>query len=348
MTTPAGGQEAPHFTRQLLLSTLRYLRGDFQATLTGEAPDARAQARLDAARALGLGPPLAEAVLAAMASAETEAEGAAWPGGLEVRYAAVIGALRALAETSSALTPAGVQAARLEGLGPVLAEAERAASSAHRRRLAQRLRGLYVIIDPALTGGRDAAWVAAEALAGGATALQLRVKETDAGDWLLLAQRLAALTREADAVLFVNDHADMTVAAGADGVHLGQHDLPLAAARSVLRPWHLAGTSNALVEEARASLAGGADYIAVGRMFETSSKANTRPAGPARLAEVRALIPADGPPLVAIGGITPANVAEVARAGADGVCVIGAVTGAPDPRAAAAGLLAAFRAGQGA
>ncbi|MEK9658808.1 MAG: thiamine phosphate synthase, partial [Chloroflexota bacterium] len=250
------------------------------------------------------------------------------------------------AEASAALTPSGAQAARLEGLWPVLAAAERAAASAHRRRLAERLHGLYVIVDPALTGGRDPAWVAAEALAGGATALQLRVKETDAGDWIPLAQRLAALAREAGAALFINDHVDVAIASGADGVHLGQHDLPLAAARAVLRPWHLAGTSNALVEEARASLEGGADYIAVGRMFETASKANTRPAGPARLAQVRALVPAGGPPLVAIGGITPANVGEVAQAGADGVCVIGAVTGAPDPRGAAATLLAAFHAGQ--
>ncbi|MEK9659627.1 MAG: hypothetical protein VW450_06770, partial [Chloroflexota bacterium] len=75
MTTPSGGQKAPHFTRELLLGTLRYLRGDFQATLTGQAADARAQARLDAARALGLGPPLAEQVLSAMADAEVEAEG---------------------------------------------------------------------------------------------------------------------------------------------------------------------------------------------------------------------------------------------------------------------------------
>ena len=123
---------------------------------------------------------------------------------------------------------------------------------------------------------------------------------------------------------------------GADGVHLGQNDMSVAAARTSLRPWQIAGTSNALATEADASVQAGADYVAVGRMFPTGSKADTRPAGPETLRAVRDAMPPDGPPLLAIGGITPENAAEVARAGADGVCVIAAVTQADDPRAAAA------------
>src|SRR5690606_5271039 len=121
---------------------------------------------------------------------------------------------------------------------------------------------------------------------GGATAIQLRDKARDKGDALPLAQQIADLCRTAGVTFLINDHPDVAVAVGAHGVHLGQHDLPLRAARRVLAPWQVAGTSNALVEEARASYQQGADYIAVGRMFPTSSKSNTRPAGPETLAKV--------------------------------------------------------------
>ena len=140
----------------------------------------------------------------------------------------------------------------------------------------------------------------------------------------------------------MNDHADVAVAAEADGVHLGRHDLSLAAAREVLRPWQIAGTSNALVEEAKASCEAGADYVAVGRMFPTDSKANTRPAGLETLRAVREVVPSGGPPLLATGGITQENAGQVARAGADCVCVTAAVTQADDPREAVARLREAF------
>ncbi len=213
-----------------------------------------------------------------------------------------------------------------------------------RRNVTDRLRGLYVILDPAQTDGRDPAGVAEQAIAGGATAIQLRDKEHDKGDTLPLARRLSELCAAAGVTLLINDHPDVAVAVGANGVHLGQHDLPLHEAQRVLRPWQVAGTSNALAGEARASYEQGADYIAVGRMFPTGSKSNTRPAGPETLREVRGLVPADGPPVVAIGGITPENVGEVASAGADGFCVIASVTQADDPRAAAETLLSAFAA----
>jgi thiamine-phosphate diphosphorylase len=126
-------------------------------------------------------------------------------------------------------------------------------------------------------------------------------------------------------------------------VHLGQHDLPVADARATLKPWQLAGASNALVDEAVVSASAGADYLAVGAMFPSGSKSNTRHAGPETLRRVRQAIPPGGPPLVAIGGITRENVAQMAQAGADTVCVIGAVTQAENPRQAAEALLAAFR-----
>ena len=202
-----------------------------------------------------------------------------------------------------------------------------------------KMRGLSVIVDPTLTGGRDVLAVAQAALEGGATAIQLRDKIHDKGDVLPLARQLTELCQRYGAACIINDHADLAVACGAHGLHLGQHDLPLAEARRVLHPWQFVGRSNALLEEAQRSYQEGADYIAVGAMFPSGSKEKTRPAGPETLHRVRQAIPADGPPLVAIGGITHDNVAQVIQAGADGVCVIGAVALAPDPTQAARTLL---------
>ena len=218
---------------------------------------------------------------------------------------------------------------------------------AARQQAVAKLRGLYVLIDPEQTGGRDPVQVAMQALEGGATALQLRDKLRDKGDSLALAQRLVLLCQEYDATCIINDHADLAVAVGAHGVHVGQHDLPVGLARRVLKPWQLAGTSNALVEEAVASYEDGADYIAVGDMFGTRSKSNTRPAGPDTLRKVREAVPADGPPLIAIGGIDKGNVWEVAKAGADGIAVMSAVTLAEDPAQAAEEILRAFRSAKG-
>ena len=338
------GQDAPHFTREWLLSALRYVRGDFAAALSGEAADdERARSRMRTARALGLDV-VAPSVLSAIDEAVERISALQWPGGLEVRYLALLGALREIAEVSTATMPRGPEYAELSDLARVLSAAELAAASGFRRRTAERFRGLYVIVDPDLTNDRDPVWVARQALEGGATALQLRVKGRDKGDWAELAEELARTCEGHGAALVVNDHPDVAVAAGAHGVHLGQHDLPLAAARRTLRPWQIAGTSNALVTGAQEALDQGADYIAVGRMFHTGSKADTRAAGPETLREVRGLIPSGGPPLLAIGGITTENVGEVAAAGADCICVIAAVTQAENPREAAERLLSAFRA----
>ncbi len=338
-------QDPPHFTRELLLSALRHLRGDFEASLTGQAIDTeRARARMQTARVLGLDA-LAPSVISAIDEAIEHLSALQWPGGIEVRYLALVGALRQMAEVSAATMPRGPEYAELSDLARALSAAEIKTGSHFRRRIAERLLGgLYVIVDPDLTNDRDPVWVARQALEGGATALQLRVKGRDKGDWAELAGQLSRECEERGAALLVNDHPDVAVAAGAHGVHLGQHDLPLAAARRTLRPWQIAGTSNALAAEAQAALEAGADYLAVGRMFHTGSKADTRAAGPETLREVRGLLGPDGPPLVAIGGITPENVGEVAAAGADAICVIAAVTQADDPREAAERLLSAFRA----
>jgi thiamine-phosphate diphosphorylase len=204
-----------------------------------------------------------------------------------------------------------------------------------RQAKAAELKGLYVIVDPEQTAGRPVPEVAAAALEGGAVAVQLRDKKSDKGAMLKTATTLAAICAGRKALFFANDHADIARLSNADGLHVGQADLPVAAARKVLAPDQLIGTSNALFEEALVSESSTADYVAVGRIYETASKSNTRPAGLETLRRVKKAV---GVPVVAIGGINESNVVPVVQAGADAVCVVRAVCGARDPRAAAARL----------
>jgi thiamine-phosphate pyrophosphorylase len=199
---------------------------------------------------------------------------------------------------------------------------------------------LYVVLDRAAAAGRDLGDLLDAAIAGGARMFQLRDKSSPSGRLLPLAEQLRARCRDAGAVFIVNDRVDLAVAVGADGVHLGQDDLPPRVARPLLRPGMILGVSTHSVEQARRAQADGADYVAVGSMFPTRTKPDFELVGPAL---VRALRPEIRVPLVGIGGITPDNVGEVIRAGADGVAVISAVCGALDPAAASAHFLAAIR-----
>ena len=200
---------------------------------------------------------------------------------------------------------------------------------------------LYVVLDRTAAHGRDLVDLLALALAGGSRMIQLRDKEWPSGRLLPLAERLRAACAAAGATFIVNDRIDLALAVGADGVHLGQEDLPARAARPLLRPGMILGISTHSVEQARAAQADGADYVAVGSMFATTSKADFQLVGPDLLRKLRGEIRV---PLVGIGGITPDNVSEVIRAGADGVAVISAVCAAADPQAAAARFLAQIRA----
>lgn len=203
----------------------------------------------------------------------------------------------------------------------------------------RQIRGLYVVLDPAFVRGRTVVDVAAAALAGGARIVQWRDKQRDKGLQLAEATAVRRLCAEAGALFIVNDHADLALVLEADGVHVGQTDLPVDAVRRILPADAIVGCSAATVDEARAAVAAGADYLGVGAMFPTDSKANARPAGPATLRQIRAAVDV---PLVAIGGITPANVGAVVEAGADAVAVIRAVVAAPDVQAAAAALVEAM------
>ena len=213
----------------------------------------------------------------------------------------------------------------------VLVRAEQHVSNDIRKDRASKIGGLYVIVDPEVTRERSVEEIAEAALRGGARVLQLRNKVQAKGDVLTTARQLQALCESHDATFIVNDHADLAASCGSHGLHLGQHDLPLGEARRILQSWQLIGTSNALLQEALESQAQGADYIAVGSIYPTSTKEATRPAGLEALHKVKE---ATTSPVVAIGGITEANVEEVVRAGADCVCVVSAVSLAEDPEEA--------------
>lgn len=204
------------------------------------------------------------------------------------------------------------------------------------------VRGLYAMVDvPATVEGGAATALAGALVDGGARIVQLRMKGADAAAQLAIARTLAPWCRARGVTFIVNDRVDVALAAGADGVHLGQDDLPLAAVRSLAPRGFVIGVSTHDEAQARAAAAA-ADYIGFGPCFTTSSKANPDPVvGVPRLARVCAASPI---PVVAIGGITLDTVAAVAAAGAAAAAIIRAVNGAPDVTAAARLVTAAFAA----
>ena len=251
------------------------------------------------------------------------------------------GLLTVLEDTGEIPADAGLQLRR------ALNDAVDRISAVVRQVQAGRIRGLYVIIDPEVTGGRDPLEIARAAINGGARMLQLRDKLRDKGEQLPLGTALRDLCAANDALLIINDHADLAAALGPEhvGLHVGQTDLPVAEARKVLAPGQVLGRSNREIELIVESQQMGADHVAFGAMYTTTTKEVTRaPQGPERLKQARA---AARVPLVAIGGITAENVAPVVEAGADAICVTAAVGSAPNPEGAAAELTDAIRAAGG-
>ncbi|HEY0019235.1 MAG TPA: thiamine phosphate synthase [Longimicrobium sp.] len=203
--------------------------------------------------------------------------------------------------------------------------------------LADRLR-LIVVTDPDCGAGRDVAGVVRAALRGGAPAIQLRMKDASAREMAEMARALLVHTGAAGALLFINDRVDVALAVEADGAHVGQDDLPVAAARRIVPPGFLLGVSAETAELALAAQADGADYVGAGPVYATGSKADAGDAvGVGRIAEVAAAVRI---PVVGIGGITIANAPPVIAAGAAGIAVISAVMRAEDPEAAVRALLA--------
>ena len=176
----------------------------------------------------------------------------------------------------------------------------------------------------------------AVALAAGVRLFQYRNKSGSRKEIYNVSYELAGMVKRSGGVFIVNDHADIAKAVDADGVHLGQDDLPLEYGRKVLGGDKVIGISTHSVEQAREAEAAGADYIGFGPLFPTT----TKNAGPHQGVErLRLLRNAVTLPVLAIGGITLDTLGEAMRAGADGVAVISAVLSAPDPGAAARELI---------
>lgn len=195
-----------------------------------------------------------------------------------------------------------------------------------------------MILDPQVADGHDLVHIAREAIAGGARMIQWRDKTREKGMQLAELEAIAAVCHEARVPLIINDDADVALAVGADGVHVGQKDLPVAVVRRLGPEW-IIGASTNNVAEAKKAAADGADYVSVGNLFGTLSKENTRPATLDVLTHVKEAVKV---PVCGIGGIMEMNIASVIAARADIASVISAVVLAEDPRAATARLAKSF------
>ena len=192
---------------------------------------------------------------------------------------------------------------------------------------------LYLVTDRALARGRPLVDLVRQAVDGGVTIVQLREKETSTREFVDVAKALREMLAPLGVPLVINDRLDVALAVGADGVHLGQDDMPAAAARGLLGKDKLLGVSVSTVEEARRAEAEGADYLGVSPIYATPTKTDTpSPVGLAGLAAVRA---ATRLPLVAIGGLHADNLSEVLANGVEGIAVVSAIMAADDPGAAA-------------
>ncbi len=198
--------------------------------------------------------------------------------------------------------------------------------------------GLYVISDRTQTQGRSLEEVVGACIQGGARVFQLREKDLEARELTALAERLLRLITPAGGLLLINDRVDVALAVRANGAHLSQRGLPPAVARRLLGPTRLLGVSCHSLAEAEEAQQGGADFIVLGPIFYTPSKALYGP--PLGLALLREVRPRIRMPVFAIGGITAANRPQVLAAGADGIAVISAVMAGPDVSTAVRALLA--------
>lgn len=191
---------------------------------------------------------------------------------------------------------------------------------------------LYAVTDRGWLNGKTLAEQVEEAIAGGITCLQLREKELDRAAFLAEASALRELTRRAGIPLIINDDVDICLESGADGVHVGQDDLNAREARKRLGPDRIIGVSARTVAQALDAEAAGADYLGVGDMFGTATKADAKQT---TLEELRAICRAVSIPVVAIGGIREELVPQLFDSGAAGIAVVSAIFAKPDPAAAA-------------
>lgn len=198
------------------------------------------------------------------------------------------------------------------------------------------MRGLCLVTDRGLCGDRLLEDVVMQAVRGGVACVQLREKELSTRAFLEEPARIKALLSPLHIPLLINDRVDVALAVGADGVHVGQSDMPCELVRRLMGPDAIIGLSVETWEEVERAQDQPVDYLGVSPIFETPTKTDTRCAwGLQGLARIQAY---SRHPLVAIGGLNASNLADAVRAGADGIAVVSAICAATDPRRAAQGL----------
>lgn len=199
---------------------------------------------------------------------------------------------------------------------------------------------LCLVTDRGLAAGRSVVDVALAAARGGATMVQLREKEATTRAFVDQARALKAALAPLGVALAINDRLDVALAVDADGLHVGQDDLPVEAARRLLGSGKFVGLSITAVDQVLRPDAAAADYLGVGPIYAQRTKADA--AAPLGLDGLRRIRGLTGKPIVAIGGLTPDNSAAALAAGADGLAVVSAIVAADDPEAAARGFMALF------
>lgn len=191
---------------------------------------------------------------------------------------------------------------------------------------------LYLVTDRRLMSSATIEESVAAAIEGGVSVVQLREKDCSSREFYELALRVKKITAPKKVPLIINDRIDICLAADADGVHLGQKDIPCGAARRILGADKIIGVSAALPEEAARAQADGADYLGVGAVFPTGTKSDTRPVTPDTIREIRAAVTI---PFVVIGGVNAENIARLYRLGINGAAVVSAIIAQSDVTAAA-------------
>lgn len=218
-------------------------------------------------------------------------------------------------------------------------------TSLHAQRMARFAEcGLYVVITEAFCAGRPATEVLRACLDAGVRLIQLREKDLEARDLFLRAEAFRRITADANALLIIDDRTDIALATGADGVHLGQSDLPIGAARAIA-PELILGASSHDLDEALSAQDAGASYVNIGPIFATQTK--SVPTGVIGPEAVSAIAPHLHVPFTCMGGLKAHNIHEILTRGARHIAVVTAVTAAPDPAQAARELLREIAAGRG-
>jgi thiamine-phosphate pyrophosphorylase len=192
---------------------------------------------------------------------------------------------------------------------------------------------LYLVTDRSLSKGREIEWIVEQAVKGGVTMVQLREKSCTTREFVNLAIRLKKKLQHVNVPLIINDRLDIVLASDADGLHIGQGDMPYNIARRILGYGKIIGLSVENMEQAHQANSMDVDYIGISPVYSTDTKTDTHV--PFELEGIRQVMSFTNHPAVAIGGIGPSNAAHIIDAGANGIAVVSAIVSSPDPESAA-------------